>query len=67
METLVVHTENKDQLEALKALVKSWDISAEKYPYNPALVAEIKKREDNIKKGETVTIKDPKNIWENIL
>ena len=67
METLVIHTENQKQLDALKALVKSWGISAEKYPYNPVFVAEVKKRESNIKKGETVTIKDPKNIWESIL
>ncbi len=67
METLVIHTESQEQLEALKALVKSWGISAEKYPYNPAFVAEIKQREENIEKGETVTVKDPKNIWESIL
>ena len=67
METLVIHTENQKQLDALKALVKSWGINAEKYPYNPAFVAEVKKRENNIKKGEIVTIKDPKNIWESIL
>jgi hypothetical protein len=67
METLVIHTENHKQLEALKALVKSWGISFEKYPYNPAFVAELKNRETNIEKGKTITIKDPKNIWESIL
>jgi hypothetical protein len=67
METLVIHPENKEQLAALMALVKSWDINFEKYPYNENFVAEIKQREKNIKKGDFTTIKDPKNIWESIL
>ena len=32
METLVIHPENKEQLAALKALIKSWNINFEKYP-----------------------------------
>lgn len=64
METLVIHTENKQQLEALKALVKSWGIGFEKYPYDVKFVEELKLREKNIEKGEIVPIKDPENIWE---
>jgi hypothetical protein len=45
METLVIHPENKEQLAALKALIKSWNINFEKYPYDPNFVAEINKRE----------------------
>ncbi len=67
METLVIHTENQTQLDALKVLVKSWGISAEKYPYNPSFVAEIKRRERNVEKGEVIVVKDPENIWESIL
>jgi hypothetical protein len=67
MESLVIHPESKEQLEALKALVKSWKISFEKYPYDSDFVNEIKKREDNASKGEVTIIKDPKNIWDSIL
>ena len=67
METLVIHTESQIQLDALKALVKSWGISAEKYPYDPLFVAEINRRERNVEKGEVIVIKGPKNIWESIL
>nr|MBC7611955.1 hypothetical protein [Pseudopedobacter sp.] len=50
MEILVIHTENKKQLEALKALVKSWGIGFEKYPYDLKFVEELKLREKNVKK-----------------
>jgi len=64
METFFIHPENKQQLDALKALVKSWGIGFEKYPYDVKFVEELKLREKNVKKGEIVTIKDPENIWE---
>lgn len=64
METLVIHPENKQQLDALKALVKSWGIGFEKYPYDVKFVEELKLREKNIRKGETIKINDPENIWE---
>lgn len=44
METLVIHPENKYQLAALQALVKSWNIGIEKYPFSTSEV-EIKKNE----------------------
>lgn len=50
METLVIHPENKQQLEALKALVKSWGIGFEKYPYDVKFVEELKLREKTLKK-----------------
>ena len=67
MEILVIHPENKEQLSALKALIKSWNINFEKYPYDPNFVAEINKREKNIKQGDFITIKDPGNVWESLL
>ena len=67
METLVIHPENKEQLAALKALVKSWNINFEKYPYAPDFVTKINKREQLIKQGEFITIKDPNNVWESLL
>ena len=67
MESLVIHPESKEQLNALKALIKSWNINFEKYPYDPNFISEIKKREINIKNGKTITINDPNKIWESIL
>lgn len=67
METLVIHTENKYQLAAMLALVKSWNIVFEKYPYSASFVAEIKSREANIANGQVIKIKDPKNIWDSML
>lgn len=67
METLVIHPENKEQLEALKALVKSWNITFEKYPYRPDFVSEIKERSKRASKGDVVPIENPNKIWESIL
>lgn len=67
MESLVIHPENKEQLNALKALIKSWNINFEQYPYDSNFISEIKKREKNINDGKSITIKDPNHIWESIL
>jgi hypothetical protein len=67
MESLVIHTGSKEQLDALKALIKSWKISFEKYPYNSNFLNEIKRRENNVAVGDVIIIKDPKNIWDSIL
>jgi hypothetical protein len=67
MESLVIHPENKEQLNALKALIKSWNINFEQYPYDANFISEIKKREKNIKDGKSITINDPNNIRESIL
>ncbi len=34
---------------------------------NPGLLKRAKQAEQNIQVGETITIADPKNIWESIL
>ncbi|MEO5910485.1 MAG: DUF2683 family protein [Pelobium sp.] len=67
METLVIHPENKEQLDALKALAKSWRINFEKYPYSTDFINKVKEREQNLAKGESVNIANPKSIWESIL
>ena len=67
MESLVIHPESKEQLNALKALIKSWNINFEEYQYDPNFISEIKKREMNIKNGKTILINDPNKIWESIL
>lgn len=35
--------------------------------YNPAFVKKIQEARDNYNNGETITIKNPDNIWESIL
>ncbi|WP_293304777.1 DUF2683 family protein [Pedobacter sp. UBA5917] len=54
METLIVHPENKAQLNAIKQVLKAMKISFEKEdrPYNPEFVAKIKKSEQNFKEGK---------------
>lgn len=61
METLIMHPENKQQLQALKAIAKALNISVEtqKSPYNPDFVAMVKGAE---KRGHYKTI-DPNDIW----
>ncbi|MBC7654612.1 MAG: hypothetical protein H7098_09095 [Oligoflexus sp.] len=64
MKSLVIYPNTQDQL---KALIKSWNISSEKYLYDLIFVKEIKEREKSIKEGNTIPIKDSNNIWERIL
>ncbi|HVW99872.1 MAG TPA: DUF2683 family protein [Candidatus Babeliaceae bacterium] len=59
METLIMHPRNKEQIAALKAIAKSWKISVETSPYDPAFVDMIKKAE---KRGNYTTI-DPADVW----
>ena len=58
METLIVHPENKAQLNAVKQVLKAMKISFEKEdkPYNPEFIAKIKKSEQNFKEGKFTKI-----------
>lgn len=58
METLIVHPENKAQLNAIKQVLKAMKISFEKEdrPYNPEFVTKIKKSEQNFKEGKFTKI-----------
>jgi flagellar motor component MotA len=58
METLIVHPENKAQLNAVKKVLKAMKISFEKEnkPYNPEFVAKIKKSAQNFKEGKFTKI-----------
>jgi hypothetical protein len=70
METLIVHPKNQKQLATIEAILKALDVSfnkEEKSPYNPEFVAKVKESIEQAKKGNVVTIKDPKNIWPSIL
>ncbi|MDR3695355.1 DUF2683 family protein [Mucilaginibacter sp.] len=59
METLIMHPQNKEQVQALKAIAKAWKISVETSRYDPAFVAMVKKAE---KRGNYKEL-DPNDIW----
>ena len=58
METLITHPKNKEQLAALKAVMKALkvDFRTEKSPYNPEFVSQILKAKKDIKNGKGVKI-----------
>jgi hypothetical protein len=67
METLIVHPRSKEQLAALKGIMKALKVefTTEKStegPYNPEFVAKMKQSEDDIKAGRTTKI-EPADIW----
>ncbi len=69
METLIVHPKSRKQLATVEAILKALDVSFKKEEdtYNPEFVAMVLESYKQAKKGEVVTIKDPKNIWPSIL
>jgi len=64
METLIVHPENKAQLNAIKQVLKAMKISFEKKekPYNPEFVAKIQESDQNYKDGKFKIIK-VEDLW----
>ena len=67
METLIVQPKNKEQLTALKAIMKALkvDFKTEKSveePYKKEFTDKMKKSEDDIKAGRVTKIK-PADIW----
>ncbi len=68
MTTFTIHTEDKEHLKALKAVLKAlkikFEISNEDKPYNPEFVAKIKESKKQHENGEFTTVKkeDLKNF-----
>jgi len=58
MSTLIVHHENKEQLSALKAFMKAFNIAFEenKKPYNPQFVKKMNVSKQQLANGETVKV-----------
>lgn len=58
MSTLIVHPENKEQLSALKAFMKAFNISFEesKKPYNQQFTEKMKVSKKQLANGETVKV-----------
>ena len=68
--TIIAHPKNKKQEVAIEAILTALHVSFQKEeesPYNPEFVAKIKARAASADKGNTIRVKDPKNIWESIL
>ena len=55
METLIVHPDNKEQLNALKTFMKAFKISfeEERSAYDSEFVAKIQESRAQVKRGET--------------
>ena len=67
METLIVQPKSKEQLTALKAIMKALKVDfttgkSEDGPYNAEFVAKMKKSEEDVKAGRTTKI-EPADIW----
>jgi hypothetical protein len=56
MTTFTIHTEDKEQLNALKAFMKAlkikFEMSNDDKPYNPDFVAKIEKSKKQIQEGK---------------
>jgi hypothetical protein len=64
METLIVYPKTKEQLAALKAVIKALkiDFRSNASPYNPEFVEKILQSREDIKNGKGVKI-DTKDLW----
>jgi len=67
MESIIVNPKDKEQLTALKAIMKALkvDFKIEKNTesqYNPEFAAKMKRGEEDIKAGRTTKI-EPADIW----
>jgi len=64
MERLIVHPENKAQLNAVKQVLKAMKVSFEKkeQPYNPEFVEKILQGDKDFKEGNFTKV-DLENLW----
>jgi hypothetical protein len=66
METMIMHPQNKEQLDALKAIAKVLKVAFETEKgstYDPVFVAEILKGEKAKKEGKKGVRVDMENLW----
>ena len=64
METVIAKPANKEQLAALKAVMKALkvDFTTEKTSYNPEFLAKVERAEEQIKSGKYRKI-TPSEVW----
>ena len=68
METVIMHPENTEQLNALKAFAKAMKVKFEtnKSPYNTDFVKKIQESKRQVEKGNFTTLDPDKSLWENL-
>jgi hypothetical protein len=66
MTTIIIDEKTKEAKALLEYLakLKYVKIQTDKSPYDPVFVKKVKEAE---KRGNYITIKDAKNVWESIL
>jgi hypothetical protein len=61
MTTFTIHTDDVEQLKALKAVLKAlkikFEVDKQEQPYDPAFVSKIKKSQKQLKEGKSTIIK----------
>ncbi|WP_390937459.1 DUF2683 family protein [Parapedobacter soli] len=65
METFIVHTENKTQANAIKAVLKALNVTFERTterPYNSEFVKKIERSDQEYKEGRFKTVKT-EDLW----
>lgn len=65
METLKVHTKDKEQLKTVKAILKALKVPFEasrEDPYDPEFVAEIKESERQMKEGKKTRVQGEEEL-----
>jgi len=65
METLKIHTQDKEQLKTVKAILKALKVpfeSSGESPYDPEFVAKIKESERQAKEGKVKVIRT-EDLW----
>jgi len=65
MEAIIIHPKNKEQLNAVEAILKVLKVPFKKSkesPYNPEFVAKIKESKKNFSEGKYTTIKI-EDLW----
>lgn len=69
MTTFTIHTEDKEHLNAVKAVLKAlkvkFEISKDDKPYNAEFIAKIEKGKKEIAEGKGIKMsaKDIDNLW----
>jgi len=67
MTTLTIKTEKEEVIEAVKALLRRFEVAFEERedkPYDPGFVAMIKESEQQVREGKTVQYEPGTNLWD---
>jgi PHD/YefM family antitoxin component YafN of YafNO toxin-antitoxin module len=63
--------DNNNQVVVKRGKYKAYVLTpvgdTDKLSENPQLIKVVRQAESELKRGESITIKNPKNIWESIL